>query len=74
MILLSGLIFDLSLRLRILPYLVDDFRVRKAIGLFPTVERMAGSPNGIRLRRLLAVKIACSDINTVSDVGIVPPP
>ncbi|RCN35253.1 hypothetical protein ANCCAN_18894 [Ancylostoma caninum] len=40
--------------LRILPYIKDDFNIKKAIGLFPTVERMADSPNGLRLKRVLA--------------------
>ncbi|KAK6760219.1 hypothetical protein RB195_021637 [Necator americanus] len=40
--------------LRILPYIKDDFNIKKAIGLFPTVEKMADSPNGLRLRRVLA--------------------
>ncbi|VDP43479.1 unnamed protein product [Heligmosomoides polygyrus] len=39
---------------RILPYIKDDFNIRKAIGLFPTVEKMADSPNGLRLKRVLA--------------------
>uniref|UniRef100_A0A7I5EDM6 Lipid droplet-associated hydrolase n=1 Tax=Haemonchus contortus TaxID=6289 RepID=A0A7I5EDM6_HAECO len=40
--------------LRILPYIKDDFNIRKVIGLFPTVEKMAASPNGVRLKRVLA--------------------
>ncbi|KAF8384392.1 hypothetical protein PRIPAC_73534 [Pristionchus pacificus] len=40
--------------LRVLPYIVDDFNIKAAIALFPTVERMAVSPNGLRLRRVLA--------------------
>ena len=40
---------------RVLPYIKEDFNVRKAVGLFPTVERMAQSPNGQRLGKLLAV-------------------
>ncbi|KAK6055425.1 hypothetical protein COOONC_07066, partial [Cooperia oncophora] len=43
--------------LRILPYVKDDFNIRKAIGLFPTVEKMADSPNGVRLKRVLAVRL-----------------
>ncbi|KJH41528.1 hypothetical protein DICVIV_12500 [Dictyocaulus viviparus] len=41
--------------LRILPYIKDEFNVKKAIGLFPTVEKLADSPNGLRLRRVLAM-------------------
>ncbi|KAJ1364802.1 hypothetical protein KIN20_024974 [Parelaphostrongylus tenuis] len=33
----------------------DDFNVKKAIALFPTIERMAETPNGARLKRVLAV-------------------
>uniref|UniRef100_A0A914WCA6 Lipid droplet-associated hydrolase n=1 Tax=Plectus sambesii TaxID=2011161 RepID=A0A914WCA6_9BILA len=41
--------------LRILPQLVSDgFLVQKAIALFPTIERMATSPNGLRLTPVLA--------------------
>ncbi|CAJ0917160.1 unnamed protein product, partial [Mesorhabditis belari] len=40
--------------LKILPYIKDDYNIRKAVGLFPTVERMALSYNGQRLGRLLA--------------------
>ncbi|VDM62374.1 unnamed protein product [Angiostrongylus costaricensis] len=40
--------------LRLLPYMKDDFNVKNAMGLFPTVEKMAESPNGVRLERVLA--------------------
>ncbi|GMR31247.1 hypothetical protein PMAYCL1PPCAC_01442, partial [Pristionchus mayeri] len=40
--------------LRVLPYIIDDFNIKGALALFPTVERMAVSPNGVRLRRVLA--------------------
>lgn len=41
--------------LRILPELVSQgFLVQKAIALFPTIERMAISPNGLRLTSRLA--------------------
>ncbi|GMT31954.1 hypothetical protein PFISCL1PPCAC_23251, partial [Pristionchus fissidentatus] len=40
--------------LRVLPYIVEDFRIKGALALFPTIERMALSPNGLRLRRVLA--------------------
>ncbi|CAJ0575594.1 unnamed protein product, partial [Mesorhabditis spiculigera] len=39
--------------LRVLPYIKDDYNIRKVVGLFPTVERMAISDNGRRLGRLL---------------------
>ncbi|CAI4232639.1 unnamed protein product [Auanema sp. JU1783] len=40
--------------LRILPYIKDDYNIRKAIALFPTIEKMAETPNGLRLKRLLS--------------------
>ncbi|KAE9413786.1 hypothetical protein Angca_007813, partial [Angiostrongylus cantonensis] len=40
--------------LRLLPFIKDEFNLKKAIGLFPTVEKMAESPNGLRLKRVLA--------------------
>lgn len=40
--------------LRILPELISEgFLVEKAIALFPTIERMAISPNGVRLTPIL---------------------
>lgn len=49
---------------RILPYIKDDFNIRKAIGLFPTVEKMADSPNGLRLKRVLAVSYSFNSYHT----------
>ncbi|VDM64087.1 unnamed protein product [Angiostrongylus costaricensis] len=40
---------------RSLPCMKDDFNVKKAIGLFPIVEKMAESPNNVRLKQVLAV-------------------
>ncbi|CAD6189061.1 unnamed protein product [Caenorhabditis auriculariae] len=40
--------------LRILPYIKEDFNLKKAVCLYPTIEKMAETPNGIRLRKVLA--------------------
>ncbi|KAF1748452.1 hypothetical protein GCK72_024919 [Caenorhabditis remanei] len=40
--------------LSILPYIKDDFNLRKAVCLFPTIEKMTESPHGIRLRKVVS--------------------
>lgn len=40
--------------LSILPYIKDDFNLRKAVCLFPTIERMTESNHGIRLRKVVS--------------------
>uniref|UniRef100_A0A1I7USA5 Lipid droplet-associated hydrolase n=1 Tax=Caenorhabditis tropicalis TaxID=1561998 RepID=A0A1I7USA5_9PELO len=40
--------------LSILPYIKDDFNLRKAVCLFPTIEKMNESPHGIRLRKVVS--------------------
>lgn len=42
--------------LSILPYIKDDFNLRKAVCLFPTIERMTESNHGIRLRKVVSVR------------------
>uniref|UniRef100_A0A0R3Q218 Lipid droplet-associated hydrolase n=1 Tax=Angiostrongylus costaricensis TaxID=334426 RepID=A0A0R3Q218_ANGCS len=39
--------------LRLLPYMKDDSNVKNAMGLFPTVEKMSESPNGVYLEQIL---------------------
>ncbi|CAI5456249.1 unnamed protein product [Caenorhabditis angaria] len=40
--------------LSILPYIKDDFHLRKAVCLFPAIERISETPNGIRLRKFIS--------------------
>ncbi|CAI2356272.1 unnamed protein product [Caenorhabditis sp. 36 PRJEB53466] len=40
--------------LSILPYIKDDFNLKKAVCLFPTIEKMSESPHGIRLRKVVS--------------------
>ncbi|KAE9412479.1 hypothetical protein Angca_005492, partial [Angiostrongylus cantonensis] len=48
--------------LRLPPYMKDDFYVKKAIGLFPTVEKIAESPNGVRFKHVLGARFhLCSN-------------